>query len=412
MSCAETSGKDRRVLIVGLGISGMATAIRLSQIGWTPIIVERAPARRTGGNFVIVFGSGRSAAARLGISPHLRDRRPTGTSYECDRDGGRRVGMNFIDLPGEAWMVLRGDVEAAAFQTLPEGMEIRYSTMPMKIDQHTGGVSVTLSNSADSANTTVYTEEFDLVVGADGLRSTVRRLAFGPDEKYLRRLNHIVATFEMPRKLSDLATEDGAWLVESGRSLIIYPMRDRMPTAQLSYRTDDVDAEFTEPAAVRLRKVFGSTPYGPILGEVLDAFDGTDDYLFDSVEQVHMDRWHNDRVVLVGDAAWCETMYSGLGVSSALAGPDLLGTMVQRYANDLNTALAEWERSLRPFIDAYQSYGLRQRFFFTPENRTELLLRRVVAWLVHTPFTRALLTSLTRGSKVARLKDQDIAAGI
>lgn len=412
MSCAEFSGKNRRVLVVGLGISGMAAAIRLRQIGWTPIIVERAAARRTGGNFVIVFGSGKSAAARLGISPHLQDRRPTGTSYEYDRDGDRRVGMNFSDLSGEAWMVLRGDVEAAAFQALPEDTEIRYSTIPTKIDQHADGVSVTLSNSADGASTFAYTEDFDLVVGADGLRSTVRKLAFGPDAKYLRPLNHIVATFEMPHKLSDLAIEDGAWLVESGRSLIIYPMHDRMPTAQLSYRTDDVSAEFTEAAAVRLRKVFGSRPHGRILGEVLDAMELAEQYLFDSVEQVHMDRWHNHRVVLVGDAAWCETMYSGLGVSSALAGSDLLGTMLDRQPDDLHSAFAEWERVLRPFIDAYQNFGLTQRFFFTPENGKELLIRRGLIRLIHTPVTRRLLTALTRASRTAHLKDQDIAAGI
>ncbi|MUM17233.1 FAD-dependent oxidoreductase [Mycobacterium sp. CBMA271] len=404
---APRNGK--RALIVGLGISGMATAIRLHQIGWTPVIVERAPARRTGGNFVIVFGSGRAAATRLGITAHLRDRRPTGASYECNRKGARRVGANFTDLPGGAWMVLRGDVEAAAFQALPDDVEIRYSTVPMKIDQHAGGVSVALSNLEDS---TVHNEEFDLVVGADGLRSTVRKLAFGPDENYLRRLNHIVATFEMPKKISDLAVEDGAWQIESGRSLIVYPMHERMPTAQLSYRTDDVDEEFTEPPAVRLRKAFGSRPYGRLLAEVLDAFDSADQYLFDSVEQVHMDSWHHARVVLVGDAAWCETMYSGLGVSSALAGPDLLGTMLDRHPTDLKTAFAEWDRVLRPFIDAYQSFGLKQRFFFTPESRTELLMRRGLARLVQTPFTRTLLTHLTRSSKAARLKDQDIAAGV
>ncbi len=387
----------------------MATAIRLHQIGWKSVIVERAPARRTGGNFVIVFGSGRSAATRLGITPHLQDRRPTGVSYEYDRKDNRHAGMNFTDLPGEAWMVLRGDVEAAAFQTLPNDVEIRYCTIPMKIDQHAVGVSVTLSNSADSA---VYDEDFDLVVGADGLRSTVRKLAFGPDENYMRPLNHIVATFEMPHRLSDLAIDDGAWLVESGRSLIIYPMRDRMPTAQLSYRANDVDAEFTEPPAVRLRKVFGSRPYGRMLTEVLDAFESADQYIFDSVEQVQMNSWHNNRVVLVGDAAWCETMYSGLGVSSALAGPDLLGTLLDRYPTDLSKAFVEWERVLRPVIDAYQSYGLKQRLFFTPENRTELLFRQGLVRLIQTSFTRTLLTRLTRRSKTARLKDQDIAAGV
>lgn len=402
---AATEG--RRALIVGLGISGMATALRLHQIGWTPVIVERAPARRTGGYFVIVFGSGRAAAERLGVTRFLSDRRPAGVTYDCDRAGNRRVSMSFADLPGEPWTVLRGDVEDAAFRSLPETVETRYSTTPMKIEQLEHGVAVTLSNAADS---TVTTEEFDLVVGADGLRSTVRRLAFGPDEKYLHRLDHMIATFELPSKLSDLAVEDGAWLIEPGRSLIIYPLRDRFHTALFSYRTRDVDAEFTEPPAARLRKVYGQQPPGRMLGEVMAAFEDAQDYLFDSAEQVRMDSWHSGRVVLVGDAAWCESMYSGLGASSALAGPDLLGTMIERHPADLTRALTEWEGTLRPVISAYQEFGLKNRFFFTPDNRAELLLRRTLTAVLRISIAKSLLARLTRGSKTAQLKDRPIVA--
>ncbi|QCH24584.1 hypothetical protein DSM43276_02852 [Mycobacteroides salmoniphilum] len=82
---------------------------------------------------------------------------------------------------------------------------------------------------------------------------------------------------------------------------------------------------------MRLRKVFGSRPRGRILGEVLDAMGLGQSVSLRFGRTGPRDRWHNDRVALVGDAAWCETMYSGLGVSSALAGPDLLGTMLDRY---------------------------------------------------------------------------------
>jgi len=77
--------------------------------------------------------------------------------------------------------------------------------------------------------------------------------------------------------------------MEPGRSLIVYPFSDHLPTALLSYHTDDVDAEFTEPPATRLRKAYGPQPLGRLLSEVLEAFESTDEYLFDSVEQVHMD---------------------------------------------------------------------------------------------------------------------------
>jgi 2-polyprenyl-6-methoxyphenol hydroxylase-like FAD-dependent oxidoreductase len=395
---SNTSARGRRALIVGLGISGMATASRLRQIGWTPVIVERSAARRTGGYFVGIFGSGQAAAERLGVAAHLHDRRPTGVAYNYDRKGNRRVAMSFDDLPGEAWAALRGEVESAAFDALPSDVEIRYSTVPTGIDQHDEGVSVTMTNTADS---TVTTEDFDLVVGADGLH-----------EKYLRRLNHIIVTFELPGKLSDLALQDGAWLMEPGRSLIIYPFSDHAPTALLSYHTDDVDAEFTEPPATRLRKAYGPQPLGRLLSEVLDAFGSADQYLFDSVEQVHMDSWHDRRVVLVGDAAWCETLYSGLGVSSSLAGPDLLGTMLDRYPDDLNRALIEWEHTLRPFIDTYQQFGVRQRFFFTPDNRVELLFRQGMARLRQMPVTRTLFARITQGSRAGQLKDQDIAGDL
>jgi 2-polyprenyl-6-methoxyphenol hydroxylase and related FAD-dependent oxidoreductases len=68
--------RPRRALIVGLGISGLAAALRLHQIGWQVEIIERAPARRTGGYFIGLFGAGRHAAQRLGLLDLLHDRSP------------------------------------------------------------------------------------------------------------------------------------------------------------------------------------------------------------------------------------------------------------------------------------------------------------------------------------------------
>ena len=87
------NGGNRRALVVGLGISGISTAVRLRQIGWTPVLIERAPARRRGGYFVALFKGGRSAAKRLGILES--DRVPVGSAnYEIDRAGNRRPGLS------------------------------------------------------------------------------------------------------------------------------------------------------------------------------------------------------------------------------------------------------------------------------------------------------------------------------
>jgi 2-polyprenyl-6-methoxyphenol hydroxylase-like FAD-dependent oxidoreductase len=404
---STTDHGDRRALVVGLGISGIATAVRLRQIGWTPVVIEKAPTRRTGGYFIGLFGAGRGAARRLGILDGLRDRTPyEGANFDVDRLGNRRRGLSFRDIPGKPWLMLRGDVEQAAFAALPAGVEIRYSTVPTHIEQDADGVDVTLTDSADG---TSVTERFDLVVGADGLRSTVRSLVFGPHERYLHRLGYVVAAFQLSGPLSDLAQEDGVILMEPNRTMWIFPFKDDLPTVLMGYRTDDVDAEFTEPPAKRLRAAFGSRPTGRALGETLNALESTNDLLFDSVEQVHMDSWRSGRVVLVGDSAWCVTLFAGMGVSAGLAGADLLGTMLDRHPEAIERALAEWERTLRPHMAEYQRLGMKQRRFFVPANRFQIAMRRVVKFGMDMPVTSPLLRQLQEKSKAGRLKDKDIA---
>jgi 2-polyprenyl-6-methoxyphenol hydroxylase-like FAD-dependent oxidoreductase len=402
-----TNDSGRRALVVGLGISGIATALRLRRIGWTPVLIEKAAARRSGGHFVALFGAGKAAAQRLGILAGMADRTASdGVNFDIDRAGNRQRGLGFKDLPGLPRLMLRGDVEQAAFAALPADVEIRYSTVPTRIEQDTDGVDVTLTNTADG---TTVTERFDLVVGADGLRSTVRSLVFGPHEKYLHRLNYMIAAFALPGSLSDLAHEDGATLLEPGRSMWIFPFADHAPTVLLSYRTDDVDAEFAEPPIERIRAAFGPQPTGRALGEALQALESADELLFDSVEQVRMDRWHHGRVVLVGDSAWCVTLYAGMGVSAGLAGADLLGTMLERHPRNLELALTEWERKLRPYIEYYQHNGISQRAFFTQTSRVQIALRKVLMRGQKLPLAGRLLQHMRESGKASRMKEMDIA---
>ncbi len=397
--------RQRRALVVGLGISGTSTALALLRAGWTPVLIEKAPQRRSGGYFVGLFGAGKTAAERLGILDLLHDRTAfEGRNYDVDRFGEWRGGFGFRDIPGDPWLMVRGDVEQAAFEALPAELEVRYSTVPTKIEQDADGVDVTLTNTADGSSAT---ERFDLVVGADGLRSTVRRLAFGPDERYLHRLNYMIAAFQLPGGLGKLALHDGLTLLEPDRSLWVFPFADHAPTVLFGYQTDDVDAEFTEPPAVRVRKAFGPNPTGDVLGAALEALEATDDLLFDSVEQVHMDHWRQGRVVLVGDSAWCVTLYAGMGVSAGLAGADLLGTMIGRY-DDVGRALSEWEGQLRPHMGYYQQLGIQQTAIFTP-NRKQITVRRLMTRGMTMPVASQVLKFVRTHNKSGRMKDLDIA---
>ncbi|MEU8151462.1 FAD-dependent monooxygenase [Nonomuraea sp. NPDC048901] len=396
----------QRALVVGLGISGTASALRLHRAGWDVVVLEKAPERRRGGYFIALFGTGLAAAERLGIADAVPNRfAPEGVSYDVDRTGRRRRGVGYADVFGGSRMVMRGDIEDAAFTALPDEVEIRYSTVPIALDQYLDGVDVEIR---DLTTETTTLERFDLVVGADGLRSTVRRLAFEPEQSPIRRLNYMIAVYSLPEPVPGYRLQDGLYMGEAGRSVWVFSFADRPPSVLFSYRTDDVDAEFTRPAIDSLRAAYGPEPTGSTLGWLLDQFEKAPDHLFDSAEQVHLDHWHRGRVVLVGDAAWCLTVYSGMGASTGLAGADLLGTMLERHPHDVPRALQDWEDHLRPFIDHHLGSGVSMRGFFTPGNRAELLLRSTMIRLARLPIAGRLLAKMMTNR--ARMKSLDIAA--
>lgn len=397
-----------RALVVGLGISGIASAVRLHRAGWDVVIVERAGERRRGGYFIALFGTGIAAAERLGISATIPDRGACdGVSYDIDRSGHRRLGLSYSDLPGTARLMVRGDIEDAAFSALPDAVEIRYSTTPLAVTQDADGVDVELRDLPTEATTT---ERFDLVVGADGVHSTVRTLAFGDHPAQLHRLGYMIATVSLDEPVPGYREEDGLFLSEPGRSVWVFSFANRAPVVLFSYRTDDVDAEFRQPAIESLRAAYGPEPTGETLGWLIDRFEKAHDRLFDAVEQVLLDRWHEGRVVLVGDSAWCPCLYSGMGASTGLAGADLLGTMLERHSDDVPRALRDWEERLRPVIEYHIRSGVKMRWFFTPTTSTERAVRSSMGRLARAPVIGSLMARGRSRSKDARMKAIDLVA--
>jgi 2-polyprenyl-6-methoxyphenol hydroxylase-like FAD-dependent oxidoreductase len=400
--------KKPRALVVGMGVGGLATALRLHDVGWETVLVERAPERRGAGYFVGMFGTGQAAATRLGVADAIGNRAdPASITYDVERDGRRRPGMGYGDLPGNPQLILRGDIEAALYEAAVPLAELRFGTTPVGIDEHTEGVDVTLRTTM-GAHSTEATERFDLVVGTDGLRSTVRRLAFGPDVDYLNPFNHIIGVTVLQEPVPGFRETDGLVLAEPGRSVWVFPFADHRPTVLFNYRTDDEDAQFRRPPIESLRKAFGPELTGPVLGNLLDQFEAADEHLFDSVHQVVMPTWHTGRVVLLGDSAWCLTLYSGMGASSALAGADLLGTVLQRNPGNPARALREWEMRLRPFIASHQKSGRRDLVSFVPQTDRDKARRTLTQTLLGNATGKRVMQRVFAGQ--FKEKSIDVAA--
>ncbi|WP_078892434.1 FAD-dependent monooxygenase [Streptomyces olivaceus] len=332
---------QKRALVVGLGIAGMSAAIGLRRAGWTPVIVERAPERRTGGYFIFMFPEGVQAAADLGIADHLHTRnpewRPGGNSWSVDRRGRRKPALGLLDTPSGLAAVLRSDIEAALWQGITgdgaeDPVEVRFATTPVEMTEGAGGVRVLLE---DAGTGKQYREDFDLVVGADGMRSSVRRMVFGPDEDYLANWKAMICAFQL---------------------------KEQVPTYEASDR---------------------------------DSLEEAPDHVFDSIHQVKMDRWSKGRVVLVGDAAWCMNTYSAMGSSSSLRGGAALGVALREHPGDLAAALDAWETGLRPYITSQRRSARIKQQRFVPSSRPVQVLVSGVLDVVRSVVHRRLAAEFT-----------------
>lgn len=132
-----------------------------------------------------------------------------------------------------------------------------------------------------------------------------------------------------------------------------------------------------------------------IVEHALDQFADASDPLFDSVHQVKIPTWHQGRVVLLGDAAWCLTLYSGMGATSGMLGGAVLGDMLQRHPTNIEAALTAWEQDMRPFIRKQERLVPLKSQFFVPSN-------------CFTAWVRSLLVTL-RAKRMSSKHTPDVA---
>jgi 2-polyprenyl-6-methoxyphenol hydroxylase-like FAD-dependent oxidoreductase len=395
LSTAATHETGPRALVVGAGIAGLAAASSLHRAGWRVTVCERAASRRTGGYFVRLAPEGLEAAGRLGVDESLRSRLPAdGVITGVDGRGRTtsRVEAGLVD-DGEGLALVRGDLEAALWEGLPDEVEVRFATRPRDVSPAHGTVTLVRDG-------TEVTERWDLVVGADGIRSTVRDLVFGPEEDFRHDFDHVVVSAVLPHLPGDLVQGDYLVLVEPGRSAHLMAMAGHDPVVFFTYRADLPQARGTAPTTdpvAALRAVYGD--FHGLMPEILDLVARAGTTHADTVGQIHLERWSRGRVVLLGDAAWCPTLYSGHGSALALAGGESLGrhlAAVGAAAPDVVAALRAWETAHRPGTDGARTAARRARHFFLPGNRVVTAVRRAALRTVSQPWVARLLRASSR----------------
>lgn len=365
---------NTEILISGGGIAGPALAYWLHRAGFSVTLVERAPAPRPGGQTVDLRGAGRTVVTRMGLMEQVRARTVEQRGLALVNTAGRTTATVPEDAFGGEGIIseieiLRGDLADVLHQATRHDVEYLFDDSVTDLRQDEHGVTVTFEKAAP--------RRFALVVGADGLHSVVRRLAFGPEQQLVRPLGLYNAWFTTTEPLQ----LDGWYkMFNAPGGLVAAARPGRLPgevKASLSFRTaEPLGYDRRDTAAQRelLARRFAGVG-GWEVPALLRAMRTAPDFTFDPMGQVHLDSWSCGRTVLLGDAGYCATPLTGLGTSLALVGAYVLAGELAAAAGDHHAAFRAYDRIMRPYVDQAQELPPGGAKGYAPSSALAIRLR-------------------------------------
>jgi 2-polyprenyl-6-methoxyphenol hydroxylase-like FAD-dependent oxidoreductase len=372
--------KNARILIVGGGIGGLTLAYWLHHNGFKPTVIEKASGFGNVGYALSATGHSIDIMRQMGLTDKLVSK-----SYKVPRgvmmtDKGRvlkRFSMErFTDIEYGNIGINRADLHLILYDAVKDKVDVRFKQTITSITNTADKVEVVLDNGS--------TETYDVLIGADGIHSTVRHMVFG--DGFERYFNIAYMSFLTPNIFGiEAANHD---MFGDGRMVSIG-----------GYSKDDVGAFFLYKAApgeqltpeqrkARLLELFGGFKW-----KVVDVIKAVkpETIFHDDLVQIQMPAWSKDRVVLIGDAAYCLSPLSGKGTSMAIFAAHYLAAQLAQY--DYAEAFMNYDIRMRDGIARFQKQTADFGKTVLPEGALFSGLRNVLTqltpnWYIYRIFTK------------------------
>ena len=378
------------VLISGASIAGPTLAYWLHRYGFRVTVVERAPAlRKAGGHAVDLFAPSLDIVERMGLVEHVQERRTGTDRIVVRREGARRPVT--VDVGR-----LMGAVSRRHVEIMRDDLgEILHAATADDVEYVFGDSVASITQDGEVTFERGTPRRFDLVIGADGLHSTVRRLVFGPETGLTHWLGAYLAVASIPNHRDLRDTLEG--VVGVDRLVGMYSAR-HMPDARALFLfrpSAELHHDHRDVAAQRrlLRAAFADL--GGDVPRLLDEADRSAAFYFDSVTQLRLDGWSRGRVALVGDAGYCPGPAVGGSTSLAVVGAFTLAGELALARGDHTVAYPAYERALGDYVRASRTFAATMANRLVPRNRAQLWALTAGARLM-TAVPARLMRMLTR----------------
>lgn len=355
-------------LIVGAGIAGLSAAWWLDKAGWDSIVIEKAASIREKGYIITLSGPGLDAIKHMNLLEELK-----AVAYAFNenvlKDGrGRellRVRYTDIHRGLDSLALCRDDLVRSLAKALPDTASIRFGESLDRIQDKGNKIQATLLSGEII--------EADLLIGADGVHSTVRKhIHDAPD--CLEPLNYLYAVYDI-----DGSKDFESDCVSYSRPChldIFYALRHRRLAALHIWRDNRTGMERPQNKFEVLQEITAESPEQ--VRQIVDRAREADvSLLIDTLTVVNLPQWSAGRVLLLGDAAHCLTLFSGQGAGMALASAEVLGNELLKTSDTLH-ALRDHERKLRPVICRLQQRIRNLAAVYIPKNSMAFHFRNLI----------------------------------
>ena len=359
------------VLVSGASMAGLSAAYWFARLGHRVTVVERADGLRPGGAPIDVRGRALGTAERMGILSKIDEQKVAIAAPAPVLDGtGTQVASLdlrwFANETDNDIEITRDRLNRILQDAIPRDVEFRFKASIASIADGAGGAHVTFADGRHG--------RYDLVVGADGLHSNVRKLAFGPEKDFVRHFGYYVALVDLPNELPRGRRWNRAMLNVPGLTIAVRDAGDGpqgmmlAASAELDYDYRDLDMHR------RMIDDFLSRVDAWQVPDLRAAFTdpAAKGFYFDSVSQTHMPRWIKGNVAVIGDAGHCAALLSGMGTTLAMVAAETLANTWTEHDGNTEAAAPAYHERLRPYVDQCQAFALEGAPIMVPATQEAL----------------------------------------